>query len=75
MAQPLSPRKKFITIAGLALGLSLVPVTVTSQNSVAANDACADGKCCIELGSWCGGLGGYYDSLDGCDLNRPGTGW
>lgn len=75
MAQPLSPRKKFVAVIGLALGFSLVPVTVTPQNSVSANDACADGKCCMELGSWCGSLMGYYDSIDVCETSKPGTGW
>lgn len=74
MAQSLSPRTRFIAAVGLALGFTFVPVSVTPQNSLATNDACADGKCCMELGSWCGGLGGYYDSLDGCDPVGMGGG-
>lgn len=55
--QPLSRRLK---LAGLAVGLLLVPVSFSPQSGLQASQACADGTCCYEAGSICGLNGTNY---------------
>lgn len=74
MSRQISARKKLVVTIALALGLSLVPVSVNSSAVVQANNACANNKCCMEYGSWCGDLMGYYESIDRCDY-IPGGGF
>ncbi|MDX1674760.1 MAG: hypothetical protein R3314_08205 [Longimicrobiales bacterium] len=56
-------------IAGIAgATILLLPITLGPDTGVRPNDACADGSCCIEIGSVCesGGdvLLNYYASLE-----------
>lgn len=54
---------------GIAFSISaiatLVPFSVSSKGTATVNDACADGACCRELGSFCGYYPDNYTSLSG----------
>lgn len=49
----------------LAAIATFVPFSVSSNGAATVNDACADGACCRELGSFCGYFIDHYTSLSG----------
>ena len=67
-----TPQKKLIRRVAFAVAVIgvMIPVTVSPNQGLDANDACADGSCCRELMSVCNNDGSstthYYNSTGPC---------
>lgn len=67
-----SKRTLWVGSAALAVAAVLTPATVSPDQGLQPNNACADAACCLEFLSVCGDAMDYYESASGkCD-NKPG---